>query len=403
MITFKRSAAVVIAAAAALALAGCGSETGGSSADAGGSNGDSVKIMVFGSFTQPPFALSQVKEAAEAAVAYVNANGGAGGSQIELLSCDDNMTADGAANCGNKAASEGAAAVVGSFSLFGDAIVPILETAGIPYILPTAISELDVTSDQTFAIMSSGTPLAAALPLLKDQGCESVVLTASDNPQSRGNLDAYGIPAAEAAGVELTFVGYPANTTDYTTVAQQVADVSNCIIYGGGAPDSAAIITAISQLDGEFINMPLSTVAFPETILADLGAAAEGVQVPSTYMFPSTGGEAITTAIEEMHKVNPNITIDDPALNAYAAVLTFAEAADLVDGPITAEAITAVLSDPATVIDTGLYPPTTFAEKFGWFPAAPRVAGSFFQVYEAKDGAYIPLGEWVDVSESLTF
>lgn len=398
---FKKSAAAIAAGALALALAGCGAETQTPTSDAPA--GDSVKLMVFGSFSQPPFPLAQIREAAQAAVSYVNANGGAGGAQIDLIECDDNGTPDGAAACGAKAVEEGVAGVVGSFTLFGDSIVPQLEAGGIPNILNTVVSELEATSEQSFAIMSSGTPLAAAFPLLKEQGCETAILTASDNPQSRGNLDAYGKPAAEAADIGLEFVGYPANTTDYTTVAQQIADLGECVIYGGGAADSAAIITALSQRSEDFVHMPLSTVAFPESVLSDLGDATAGVQVPSTYYFPAMGGEAVDTAIEEMKKVNPNIAIDDPALNAYAGVLTFALAADLVDGDITAEAVSAALSDPANTFDTGLYAPTNFAESFGWFPAAPRVAGSVYQVYSAEGGSWKPIGEPMDVSDTLDF
>jgi ABC-type branched-subunit amino acid transport system substrate-binding protein len=400
-VNIKKTAAALAVGALALALTACGPETDTPAASAPA--GDSVKLMVFGSFSQPPFPLAQIREAAQAAVSYVNANGGAGGSQIELIECDDNGTPDGAAACGAKAVEEGVAGVVGSFTLFGDSIVPQLEAGGIPNILNTVVSELEATSEQSFSIMSSGTPLAAALPLLKDQGCTNVILTASDNPQSRGNLDAYGKPAADAAGISLDFIGYPANTTDYTTVAQQIADRTNCVIYGGGAADSAAIITALSQMNGDFVHMPLSTVAFPESVLADLGAATAGVQVPSTYNFPAVGGEAVDTAIAEMKKVNPNIAIDDPALNAYAGVLTFALAADLVEGDITAEAISAVLSDPANTFDTGLYAPTNFAESFGWFPAAPRVAGTVYQVYSAEDGRWTPVGEPMDVSTILKF
>jgi ABC-type branched-subunit amino acid transport system substrate-binding protein len=383
-----------------LALSGCATASDSSTGDAG----DPVKVMVYGTFSQPPYALPQVKEAAEAAVAYVNGNGGAGGKQIELISCDDNMTPDGGALCAQQAIEENVVAVVGSWSLFSDPVVAELEAAGIPNILPTAISPAENISPQTYAVFSSSTLGAAGLPFLKEQGCETVVLAAPENPQLENNYATYLLPAAVAAGVEMELVAYPGTTTDFTTVAQQISDKSSCVLYGGGAPDSTAIIKAIYQIGGtDIINMPLSTLAVPEGLLADLGEAADSILVPSPFFLPSTGSEAITTAVDEMKKVNPSIIVDDSAINAYAAVLTFAEAAGMVDGEITAASLGEVLSGAETVIDTGLYPALNFSKSFGWFPPAPRAAANTFQLYKASEGQYVPVGDPVDVAKLLKF
>lgn len=400
MKNLKLVTAALAVGAVTLSLAGCANA---SEAPAGDTNG-SVKIMVYGAFTQPPFALSQVKDAAEAAVSYVNANGGAGGKQIELISCDDNMTPDGGALCAKQAIDENVVALVGSWSLFSDPVVAALEEAGIPNILPTAISTGENNSDQTFAVFSSSTLGAAGLPFLKERGCDTVALAAPENPQLETNYNTYLLPAAEAAGVKMDLVAYPGTTTDFTSVAQQLSDKTSCVLYGGGAPDSTAIIKAIYQIGGkDIINMPLSTLAVPEGILADLGDSAETILVPSPFFLPSTGNEAIKTAVTEMKKINANIIIDDSAINSYAAVLTFAQAADMVKGELTSSALGEVLSSADSVFDTGLYPALNFSKSFGWFPPAPRAAESIFQLYKASNGQYVPDGEPVDVAKLLTF
>lgn len=400
--TKKLLGAGALTAAAALVLAGCAGSDGGN--DGGGdASGGSVKIMVFGSLSQPPFALSQIKTAAEAAVAHVNANGGAGGAQIELVVCDDNMNPNDATACGRTAVEEGVAAVVGTFSLFGDAIVPQLEAAEIPYVMPIAISQLEVESDMTFAVMGAGAPSGVGMYLLEQQGCESVVMAATDNPQAHAGWEFYGSPVAQNLGMPAEMITYPLDETNFSAVAQQIADKTNCVIYGGGATDSAALITALQQIKPGMKHMPLSTVAFPESTLAQLGDNTEGILVPSTFYFPSTGEEAVTTAVEEMRAIDPNVSIDDPSLNAYSAVLTFAQAADKVDGELTGKAIAAVLADPSTTIDVGMFPAVNFSETFGFFPPTPRVAGSTFITYKAEGGQYVQDGDPVDVSGLLGF
>src|ERR1700733_3672081 len=173
--TVKRHAvaAAVAAAAAALAIAGCSSGSSSVSRAPSASSGSPVKIMVFGSFTQPPFPLEQIKVAAEAAVAHVNKAGGVNGRQIDLIACDDQMSANGAAACGREAVEDQVTAVVGAFTLFGDNIMPRLEQAKIPSILPVAISDMKVNSSLSFPIMSSASPAGAVMYLLKQDGCKT--------------------------------------------------------------------------------------------------------------------------------------------------------------------------------------------------------------------------------------
>lgn len=399
--TKKLLGAGALAAAAALVLAGC---TGGGSPEGGDdASAETVKIMVFGSLSQPPFALSQIKTAAEAAVAHVNADGGAGGRQIELVVCDDQMSANGATACGRTAVQEGVAAVVGQFSLFGDAMIPQLEAAEIPLIQGIVMSELDVKSDMTFSVMGAGAPSGVGMYLLQQQGCENVVMAATDNPQAHAGWEFYATPVLKNLGMEGEMITYPLDETNFSAVAQQIADKTDCVIYGGGATDSAALITALQQIKPGMKHMPLSTIAFPESTLAQLGDNTEGILVPSTFYFPSTGEKAVLTAVEEMQAIDSGVVIDDTALNAYSAVLTFAQAAEKVDGELTGAKIAAVLEDPSTVIDTGIFPALSFAEGFDFFPPTPRVAGSTFITYKAEGGKYVQEGEAVDVRGLLGF
>ncbi|MDX2377545.1 ABC transporter substrate-binding protein [Microbacterium sp. LRZ72] len=394
--------AVVTAAAGAVLLAGCAGESGGGS---GGTSagGDSIKIMAFGTLSQPPYALSQIGTAAQAAVDHVNAEGGVNGTQLELITCDDKMSPNGATACGQQAVENSVAAVVGSFTLFGDLIVPQLEAAQIPYLFNTAISNLEGTSDVSFSLMSAGTPSGAAIYLLKEQGCESVVFTAPENPQAQAGWDAYTKPIADNLDIPGELLLYPANETNFSAVAQQIVDAGDCVIYAGGPPDTVALITAIKQIDPDYVGMPLSTIAFPESTLAQLGSLADGIRVPSTFFAPSTGQEDSVLAASEMKEIDPNVTIDDTALNAYASVIAFAQAASDVTGDVTGESIIEVLNDPSTTIETGLAPPVNFAEDLGFFPALPRVAGSVYVVYKAEDGKFVQDGEPIDVNGKLGF
>jgi ABC-type branched-subunit amino acid transport system substrate-binding protein len=394
----------LLAAAAALgataaALAGCGSNGASGASD---SSGD-IKIMAFGSLSQPPYALSQLATGAKAAVAHVNAAGGVNGHKIQLITCDDKASPNGATACGQEAVQDHVAAVVGSFTLFGDAIVPQLQAANIPYLYNTAISHLEGSSPISFALMSAGTPSGAAIYLLKQAGCNAVVFTAPENPPAQAGWDNYTKPVADNLGLQAHLLLYPPTTTDFSSVAQQIVDAGQCVIYGGGPADTAALITAIRQIKPGFVGMPLSTIAFPQSTLSQLGSSADGIRVPSTYYLPSTGQKASVIAAQEMQKLDPKVTIDDTALNAYAGVIAFSQAAATVHGTVTGSSVLAALKNPATTIHTGLNPPFTFAKNLGFFPALSRVAGSTFIVYRAQGGKLVQDGAPINVSGKLGF
>lgn len=403
--TKKLLTAGALTAAAALVLAGCadgGSSNGGG--DAGGeATGDPIKIMAFGSLSQPPFALTQIQVGAEAAVEHVNANGGVQGRPLELVVCDDQMSPNGATACGREAVSENVAAVVGQFTLFGDAIMPQLEAAEIPLIQGVVMSEMDTQSEWSFSVLDAGTPSGVGVYFLKEQGCESVIMAAPDNNNAYFGWDMFLSPVLNNLGMTGEMITYPLNETNFTGVAQQIAGKTDCVIYGGGATDSAAMITAMSQIKPDMIQMALSTISFPESTLSQLGDAAGNIVVPSTFFYPTTGEEAALTAEKEMQAIDPNVVVDDAALNAYSAVLTFAQAAELVDGEITGASVAAALNDPATVIDTGIFAPLTFSETLGFFPPVPRAAGSTYQLYKAENGKWVPEGEPTDVAGLLGF
>lgn len=394
-----------LAATAALVLAGCTSTTStDTNTDTGAEvSGDPIKVMAFGSFTQPPFALNQIKVGAEAAVAEVNANGGVQGRPLELILCDDQMSANGATACGREAVTENVAGVLGQFTLFGDAMIPQLEAAEIPLIQGVVMAELDTQSEWSYSVVDAGTPSGVGMYFLKEEGCDTVIMAAPDNPNAHFGWTGFAEPVLKNLGLSGEMITYPMDETNFAGVAQQIADKTDCVIYGGGATDSAALITAMAQIKPGMKQMALSTISFPESTLEQLGDTAGDIYVPSPIYYPSTGEAAAIAAEEQMKAIDPDVVIDDAGLNAYSAVLTFAQAAELVDGEITGASVKAVLDDPNTVIDTGIFAPITFSETLGFFPPVPRVAGSTFVLYKGEEGKWVPSGDPVDVAGLLGF
>src|SRR4029453_8716055 len=86
----------------------------------------------------------------KAAAADLNKKGGINGHPIEIEACNDQSDQKAAAACARQAVSDKVVAVLGLFSLFGDAILPVLESAKIPYVGNTILSASDSSSPMAF-------------------------------------------------------------------------------------------------------------------------------------------------------------------------------------------------------------------------------------------------------------
>lgn len=386
--------AVAIGASLAVTLTGCaGTDSGG------GSDASSVKIMVLGSFTKPPYVLPEIKVAAQAAVNRINADGGVGGHKVELIACDENDNPNGAAACARQAVQDRVAAVVGSFTLYGDQVVPLLEQAHIPDIMDTAISAKEGSSSVSFPVSAAGSAISAMAVGLKQQGCDKAAGLAPDVSSAHAVQQAYVLPIGAKVHIDVKDIYFSPTATDLSpTIAQASSQGISCFLFGSGGQQTVAGIVAINQT-GKPAKVAVNAIALPESLLGQLGSAAGLVSGYSNFYYPSTGKPAAVQLKDDMAAVDPSAPTNDAAINAYAAVLVFAKAAASLKD-ITGAAVIDSLNKAGT-IDVGLFAPTDFS-KGGFLPSLPRLSTATFLAYTVQDGKYVPsTQEPVDVRAAL--
>ena len=387
MTSRRTTLCLAMGSALALALTACGdtSEGGG-----GSSSDDPIKIMVLGSFSQPPMVVPQVATGAQAAVDRVNADGGIDGRDVELLSCDDEGNPNGAAACARQAVEEDVAAVVGALTFFGDSVVPLLERAEIPYILPLAVSAKEGQSPISFPVFSSATAAVGSLAGAAGAGCQQVAQMTGDVAAARLANEEFVEPAARALGVTMTPYFVPATSTDIGPfVSQALGAGADCFSYGVGPQLTSAALVALNQAGADVTNTS-NALAMPEVLLGQIPEESEGFLAVSNFYYPSTGEEVAVQAEEDIHDMDSGASVDDSSLNSYAAVLVFAQAAEQADeitGPGVLNALNSMDS-----FDVGLFPAVDLADA-GFIEAFPRVAASVLPVYRAEGGHYVPSGQ----------
>jgi len=328
---------IIGAAVAALVVGGQATTTSGTS-DTGG--GDPIVIGVSlpltGDFSEPG---KGVQRGYEAWAAYVNENGGLLGRQVELVILDDQSSADRVASDYEKLINQdGVDLVFGPFST--RLVVPAAQVAqdyGFLFVEPAGAAEEVFT--QGFTNLFYAAPAVAqdhynyladyleSLP--EDERPQTAAYAAMDDPFAQGT--AYGLKdRLEAMGVE-TVVDevYPPNTTDFSSIANKLADADADILVGGTQyQDAVNLIIAIQQLDYQPRMAAFSTAPTNPEFVEAIGGNVEGILSPTGYT-PTAAYETNADFVEFYTELAGNPPAEDEA-NAWTTGQVVAAAVEAV-------------------------------------------------------------------------
>jgi branched-chain amino acid transport system substrate-binding protein len=324
-----------VACASALVLTACGGAgSGGDAADDPITIG--ISLPLTGDFSEPG---KGVQRGYEAWAAAVNGSGGLLGRQVELRILDDQSNADRVvADYESLIAQDQVDLVFGPFST--RLVVPSARVAseyGMLFVEPAgAAAEV---FEQGFDNLFYAAPAIAddhynhladtitAMP--EGQRPQTAAYAAMDDPFAQGT--AYGLKAKlEAAGIR-TVVDevYPPNTTDFSSIAAQIADSRADLVVGGTQyQDAVNLIVALQQLGYQPQLAAFSTAPTNPEFSAAIGAKTEGILSPTGYT-PEAPYPSNQEFVQRYTAEHGNPPSEDEA-NAYTT------------GQVVAAAVTAV-------------------------------------------------------------
>ncbi|MGW8356817.1 ABC transporter substrate-binding protein [Streptomyces wedmorensis] len=166
---------VTTAATGASLLTGCGVLPG-----ATGGSREPVTVMTWAPDQTRATNMPGMPAMAQAYARWVNSQGGLDGHELRVITCNEQNTSAGAADCARRAVRENAVAVVGSYSQNGRAFMAPLEAAGIPYIGGYGISEDEFTSPLSYPVNGGQASLIAGHGMQLAESCRKVSLVRPD-------------------------------------------------------------------------------------------------------------------------------------------------------------------------------------------------------------------------------
>jgi branched-chain amino acid transport system substrate-binding protein len=363
----KRLLVGTMAAALAVSLAACGSDSDSTSA------GSSDPIEV-GSWSplSGPIAPSGTQTAAGAKAAFdeINAAGGINGRKINYTTLDNAYDPQQTIQAARKlVGSKKVVAIVGANGTAPTA-------ASFPFVLDQSKVPIMFTyggaqawySPPKAGLFGSQTPYEDQAKTLAqwavDSGAKNIVVV-HDDPQAFVNVADAVVTTVQAAdpAVQTAKVSVKLGSTDYSPVVAQVkAKSPDAVVLITPVPEAAAYLKQAKLQGVTATPYGYAPIADPG-LLKLAGDAAEGVRTLSLTKLPTdTADPAVAAYVAALKKYAPDQTPSFYSIYTYAAAKAFAKILEGISGDITPESI-AEAAESGTPIDTGLLPPLTFTSS----------------------------------------
>jgi ABC-type branched-subunit amino acid transport system substrate-binding protein len=345
-----------------------------------------------------------IQEAARIYQEWVNANGGIKGRPLEARFCDAKGTPTDAGACARKAVQDKAVAVVGNFTFTGDAIVPILDKAGISYFGNCcAISAAELTTESVFPMGNQPLYGAGLVKRAVDDGCERINGVIIEGAEAfKPLLD----NTAKSLNTKINkYVTLPATARDYSAQVAEATDNADCLVMIVSETPYVAWMPAYAQ-SGTDARMYGPQGNLNEVAIKGQEQAAEGAVIGGMYPDVSLPQwENFRNAIEQ-YEADPDQDYNSlGGMGTWAAYEGFKTIVEAIPGDeVTAETFLAQV--PKTKFEDGLggmVPPLDFSKPWkedGGPEGFDRLFNRCVIFSQIKGGKVEPLTEeFEDVSE----
>jgi branched-chain amino acid transport system substrate-binding protein len=324
------------------AVAACSSSASGSSgnnaaaATSAGSLPASIPVTATLDLTGPlSYYGTQAQAGIKAGVAEVEKLGLLGNSKLDITVEDTGGSATTATSLAESAVKSGAVAVIGAnISNEALAAAPVVSSASIPFLAPTAPDGL--TSISKYVYSTSTSELVQlqnyVTALVKDHP-KITVIYANDNDTTTQLAGTLKATVSQNGGTLVNSIPTPIASTDYAVLATKALDGNpDAIGIMSGGPQQAGLITKLRSLGYKgilFANMGADGTANAAGTAANglefQGEWASNVETPDSKTFATAFAAA-----------NPSMTPHYPAVDGYDTVMFLALAlqkAHSVNGP----------------------------------------------------------------------
>jgi branched-chain amino acid transport system substrate-binding protein len=311
-------------------------------------------------------------KASEMAVMDINAHGGINGHKLDLDVCDDQNSATVSAQCAQTLVSgDNDVALVGSSSVVAGGVeYPILQKANKINFAPYPGSPDDAMNPLSFPLVPSVFQVALLSSVMPRSSGPFSTITYTEYQSEIGGL----LGGVAAKGYTLKYVTEPTTTVDWTAAATQSVQSSPKYVFT--AVGETAVLPVVDALEqaGNTATVAMVDSSAPAAALSQLYSSKAKVLLASSRGTNSALYPMLARYQADLKKYGRSVgikdTIGQPVINAFAAVILFAQAAKAA-GSVSSPAIKTYLN-AQTSYKTGFTHNLNFT-KAGAMPGLPRI------------------------------
>jgi branched-chain amino acid transport system substrate-binding protein len=307
-----------------------GSSGGGSSSSALGSpkpaKGSPVTFGMINIESNPQASFPEIREAAQAAVKYVNAyGGGLDGHPIKLDVCITDSSPATSTQCANKLIAAHPTAIMGAGDLAAANTLPLYQKAGLAYIggVDFTPAESSAKNAVIFNDVAQTGNSDIGVYATKTLHAKNVSVIDLDNTQGNSQANAFEIPAVKASGGSAKLYSIPPNASSASsTLASAIANKPDAFLLEDPA-QCVSILTGLKSLGNTKPVLSIDPCSAPPVIKAAAGAA-NGMYwfEPFQDLFAKDQTPDVTLTKAILAKYAPaNIVVDSPALAGLSTVM----------------------------------------------------------------------------------
>jgi branched-chain amino acid transport system substrate-binding protein len=430
-ITTKAGSAIAAMLAASLLAAGCGSSsssstastassgtsapaattadsssgaTGGSAAGLGTPKKASGKPVVLGliNLEAGPVTFPEYRQAAEAAVKYINDyKGGIGGRPVQLASCASDGQPATSARCANQIADKNPTAILGGADTGAPGAFPVWKRKNLAVLggIPFTPVESNAPNAVQFISVSIGDNLAAAKYVVDQFHPKKSVVIYTDD--SQGKAVGLGViaPSLKAQGVDVSTIPVAPSTSDLTSVAAAAVQKQADLIYVNTPNACPQILKALKSVGNTAKLAGIELCTSPPALKA-AGDAAEGIYVADPFDSLDSGTPDTGLMMAAVQKYgDKNLALDSIAQSGFSSVLDVQAALDPVKD-LTTKSILAAVKGGSDHPNFMAHPYTCDGKQL---PGSTSSCNAYQRIKQVKDGKVVAASQdWVSGADNYT-
>lgn len=365
-------------------------------------SGDPIKLMTVTTLNANGPTYENIAITAEIAAGYINDNGGINGRPVEVVVCDEQFDPAIAANCARQAVEEGVISVVGSFTYFAEAIVPVIAQSDITWFGACCpISPSELTSPHSFNIGNQPMYAVGEVKKAVEDGCESInaVIVEGADAIFRGPMEnamtAYGRTFND---VIIT----PTIAQDYSAEVARATTGADCMVVVMSETPFLTWNTALQQSGSD-----IKQYGNQGNLNAISAKGAE--QVTDGNIISGMYPDISTEPWDEYRAALESNNIDQVAndfnslggMGTWAAYMGFMQIASGIDGEVTAKSFFDAASATTALDLGGMVPVLDFTQEWtDGLPGYTRLFNRSVVYSQLSNGQVIPLDNtFFDVSD----